>query len=52
MGCLSVSVSDKGEHLRINVSMVCSVSRPRYNYLLDSIGRMLMDSEGRLLTIK
>ena len=48
-----IGVCDITSHIRVNAGLVCSVANSTTNIrLLDSIGRLLFDSEGRALFIE
>jgi hypothetical protein len=56
MGCIRVAVKDAcvaNGHLKVTTSIVCSVkSDITLTSLLDSLGRVLLDSKGRKLVIR
>lgn len=56
MGCIRVAVKDacaSDGHLKVTTSIVCSVkSDITLTSLLDSLGRLLLDSKGRKLVIR
>lgn len=49
VNCIRAILKDKGEHLRININMVCTAQKPTLNYLMDSLGRKLYDISDKLL---